>query len=141
MPEMTIGSLAKACGVGVETVRYYQRRGLLAEPQRRSGGIRRYGADAVARLGFIRRAQDVGFTLDEVKALLKLGETPNCRGARKLAAQKLEVVQARLRDLQRVGRALTELIEQCDAGRERHCPIIRNLTGNSGQAGAIKSGY
>ena len=120
MPEMTIGSLAKACGVGVETVRYYQRRGLLAEPQRRPGGVRRYGTDAVTRLGFIRRAQDVGFTLDEVKTLLKLGETPNCRGARTLAAQKLEVVQARLRDLQRVRRALTELIERCDAGRERH---------------------
>jgi MerR family transcriptional regulator, mercuric resistance operon regulatory protein len=128
MLQMTIGALAKACGVGVETVRYYQRRGLLAEPQRLSGGVRRYGADAVARLGFIRRAQDVGFTLDEVKALLKLGETPSCRGARTLAAQKLEVVKARLRDLQRVRGALTELIERCDAGRERHCPIIESLS-------------
>jgi MerR family mercuric resistance operon transcriptional regulator len=127
MKEMTIGALAKACGVGVETVRYYQRRALLAEPQRRPGGVRRYGADAVARLGFIRRAQDVGFTLDEVKTLLMLGETPNCRGARTLAAQKLEVVQARLRDLQRVRRALAELIELCDAGRQRHCPIIESL--------------
>ena len=127
MPQMTIGALAKACGVGVETVRYYQRRGLLAEPQRRSGGVRRYGTDAVARLAFIRRAQDVGFTLDEVKTLLMLGETPNCRGARTLAAQKLEVVEARLRDLQRVRRALAELIERCDAGREHHCPIIESL--------------
>ena len=124
MPQLTIGVLAKACGVGVETVRYYQRRGLLAEPQRPSGGVRRYGSDAIARLGFIRRAQDIGFTLDEIGALLKLGETPNCRGARTLAAQKLEVVKARLRDLQRVRRALTELIERCDAGRERKCPII-----------------
>ena len=131
MPEMTIGALAKACGVGVETVRYYQRRGLLAEPQRRAGGVRRYGTDAVARLGFIRRAQDVGFTLDEVKVLLKLGETPNCRGARTLAAQKLEVVKTRMRDLQRVRRALTELIERCDAGRNRHCPIIENLARGS----------
>ena len=127
MPEMKIGALAKAGGVGVETVRYYQRRGLLAEPQRASGGVRRYGADAVARLGFIRRAQDVGFTLDEVKTLLMLGETPNCRGARTLAAQKLEVVKARLRDLQRVRRALAELIDRCDAGRERRCPIIDSL--------------
>ena len=127
MPEMTIGSLAKACGVGVETVRYYQRRKLLAEPQRRAGGVRRYGTDAVARLGFIRRAQDVGFTLDEVKTLLMLGETPNCRGARTLAAQKLEAVDVRLRDLRRVRRALSELIERCDTGIARHCPIIASL--------------
>ena len=131
MPRVTIGALAKACGVGVETVRYYQRRGLLAEPQRPLGGVRRYGGDAVARLGFIRRAQDVGFTLDDVKTLLKLGETPNCHGARALAARKLEVVQARLRDLQRVRHALTELIERCDAGRQRHCPIIESLARSS----------
>jgi len=127
MENMTIGALAKACGVGVETIRYYQRRGLLAEPQRASGGVRRYGEAAVARLGFIRRAQDVGFTLDEVRTLLMLGETPNCRGARTLAAQKLEVVQARLRELQRVRRALAELIERCDAGRQHQCPIIESL--------------
>lgn len=127
MPDMTIGALARACRVGVETVRYYQRRGLLAEPLRAQGGVRRYGADAVARLGFIRRAQDVGFTLDEIKNLLRLGEIPNCRGARTLAAQKLEVVNARLRELQRIRRALTELIGQCDAGKERRCPIIARL--------------
>jgi len=131
MADMTIGALAKAGGVGVETVRYYQRRGLLAEPQRPSGGVRRYGAAAVARLGFIRRAQDVGFTLDEVKTLLMLGETPNCRGARALAAQKLDLVNARLRDLQRVRRALAELIERCDAGRARHCPIIESFARES----------
>lgn len=131
MREMTIGALAEAGAVGVETVRYYQRRGLLAQPQRPQGGVRRYGADAVARLGFIRRAQDVGFTLDEVRTLLMLGETPNCRGARALAAQKLQVVKARLRDLQRVRRALTELIERCDAGRARHCPIIESLAHGS----------
>ena len=127
MPEMTIGALAKAGEVGVETVRYYQRRGLLAEPQRPSDGVRRYGAAAVARLGFIRRAQDVGFTLDEVKTLLMLGETPNCRGARALAAQKLEIVNARLRDLRRVRHALAELIDRCDAGEKRNCPIIESF--------------
>jgi MerR family mercuric resistance operon transcriptional regulator len=131
MADVTIGALAKTCGVGVETVRYYQRRGLLAEPQRRAGGVRRHGADAVARLGFIRRAQDVGFMLDEVKTLLMLGETPSCRGARMLAAIKLEVVRARLRDLQRVRRALRELIELCDTGRQRRCPIIEGLARSS----------
>lgn len=131
MPEMTIGALAKACGVGVETVRYYQRRGLLVEPRRPAGGVRRYGADAAGRLGFIRRAQDIGFALDEVKTLLMLGETPNCRGARMLASQKLEKIDSRLRDLQRVRQALTELIKRCDSGRARHCPIIESLARGS----------
>lgn len=131
MPEMTIGALAKACGVGVETVRYYQRRGLLAEPQRAPGGVRRYGADTIARLGFIRRAQDVGFTLEEVGTLLKLGETPSCRGARTLAARKLEMVESRLRDLKRMRRALATLIAQCDAGRGQRCPIIESLARGS----------
>lgn len=129
MPEMTIGTPAKTCGVGVETVRYYQRRGLLAEPQRQPGGVRRYGGDTVARLSFIRRAQEIGFSLDEVKTLLKLGATPNCRGARALAAQKLDLVKARLRDLERVRRALTELIGRCDGGQERHRPILESLSG------------
>ncbi|MEO8145221.1 MAG: MerR family transcriptional regulator [Betaproteobacteria bacterium] len=129
MDDMTIGRLAEAAGVHLETIRYYQRRGLLAEPKRPTGGIRRYGADAVARLGFIRRAQEVGFTLEEVKALLKLGETPSCRGARTLAAKKLELVESRLRDLTRMRGALADLIRQCDAGRERNCPIINSLSG------------
>jgi MerR family mercuric resistance operon transcriptional regulator len=127
MRELTIGELAKAGGVNVETVRYYQRRGLLAVPERPRGGVRRYGADTVARLGFIRRAQDVGFTLEEVGTLLRLGETPGCRGARALAAGKLEVVDSRLRDLRRMRRALAMLIAQCDAGRGMRCPIIENL--------------
>ena len=83
--------------------------------------MRRYGEAAVALLGFIRRAQDVGFALDEVRTLLILGETPNCRGARTLAARKLEVVQ-RLRELQRVRRALAELTERCDAGMAAPVP-------------------
>lgn len=126
---MTIGALARAAGVGVETIRFYQRRGLLAEPDRPMGGVRRYGADATARLGFIRRAQEVGFSLDEVATLLKLEQTPNCRGARTLAARKLELVEARLRSLQRMKRALGDLIAQCDTGGERCCPIIDSLEG------------
>ena len=132
MDALTIGKLARAASVHVETIRYYQRRGLLARPKRPVGGVRVYGADAVARLGFIRRAQEVGFTLDEVKSLLVLGETPNCRGARTLAAKKLETVTSRLQDLERMRRALAALVEQCDAGRGRHCPIIESLAHSSG---------
>lgn len=127
--EMTIGRLAQAAGVGVETIRFYQRRGLLAQPDRPAGGVRRYGADAIARIGFIRRAQDVGFSLDDVATLLKLGQTPKCRGARTLAARKLELVEARMNSLQRMKQALGDLISQCDAGGERSCPIIESLAG------------
>ena len=131
MPEMTIGALAKAAGVGVETVRYYQRRGLLGEPGRPARGARRYGDDAVARIRFIRRAQEVGFALEDVKVLLVLGETPDCRGARALAAKKLDLVESRIRDLERMRQALGVLIQQCDAGGTRSCPIIENLAGGN----------
>lgn len=127
MPGMTIGALAKAGGVNVETVRYYQRRGLLAEPARPAGSVRRYGTEAADRLAFIRRAQELGFTLQEVSALLGLAETPNCRGARGLAASKLELVEKRIRDLHRMRRALHALIRQCDTGGARRCPIIDSL--------------
>jgi MerR family transcriptional regulator, mercuric resistance operon regulatory protein len=127
MPQLTIGKLAQASGVHVETIRYYQRRGLLPEPPRPAGSVRRYGADTVARLGFIRRAQELGFTLEEVKALLRLGETPNCRDARSLAAKKLSLVEARLADLDRMRKALRALVRQCDRGGARRCPIIESL--------------
>jgi MerR family mercuric resistance operon transcriptional regulator len=129
MSEMTIGVLAKAAGVHVETIRYYQRRGLLDEPRRPSGGVRRYGEDAVARLRFIRRAQDMGFSLDEVKVLLQLERTPGCRDARALAATKLAAVDKRMADLQKVKTTLRQLVAQCDAGGERSCPIIASLSG------------
>ena len=127
MQMLTIGRLARASGVHVETIRYYQRRGLIAEPRRPSGGVRRYGREAQARLRFVKRAQDLGFTLEEVKALLMLGETPNCRGARTLAAAKLQLVESRIHDLARMRQALRSLIRQCDSGGKRSCPIIENL--------------
>ncbi|MGQ0655947.1 MAG: Hg(II)-responsive transcriptional regulator [Betaproteobacteria bacterium] len=128
MTGMTIGALAEAAGVHVETVRYYQRRGLLHEPRRQAGSVRRYDADAVKRLRFVRRAQELGFTLEEIKNLVRLGETPNCRGARELAAQKLALVSGRLADLRRMHAALEALLAQCDAGRKRTCPIIDSLS-------------
>ena len=128
MAALTIGQLAREVGVHVETVRYYQRRGLLAEPKRPARSVRRYGDDAVLRLTFIRRAQDVGFTLAEIKELVKLSERPSCRGARTLAVLKLESVETRLRNLEGVRQALAELIDRCDAGGEQACPIIESLT-------------
>jgi MerR family transcriptional regulator, mercuric resistance operon regulatory protein len=128
MEELTIGRLAREADVHVETIRYYQRRGLLAEPKRPAGGIRRYGNEAVARLGFIRRAQELGFSLEEVKTLLVLAETPNCRGARTLAAKKLAMVESRLHSLERMRIALSSLIRQCEAGGARRCAIIDSLS-------------
>lgn len=125
MKAMTIGTLARAAGVHLETVRYYQRRGLLAEPKRPPAGIRRYGEEAVARLRFIKRAQDVGFTLDEVAELLRLER--GCRNAHELATAKLAAVERRIADLSRVGKTLRELIRRCEAGKSRGCPIIEAL--------------
>jgi MerR family mercuric resistance operon transcriptional regulator len=128
MGELTIGALAKAAGVHVETIRYYQRRGLVGEPKRQPGSVRRYDEEAVKRLRFERRAQELGFTLEEIKSLVQLGETPNCRGARDLAARKLALVNARLSDLRRMQSALEGLVTQCDSGRKRRCPVIDSLS-------------
>jgi MerR family mercuric resistance operon transcriptional regulator len=129
MRDMTIGMLAKAAGVHVETIRYYERRGLLSQPRRLPRTVRRYSEDAAARVRFVKRAQELGFTLEEVKGLLKLNATPNCRGARELAARKLALVEDRLADLLRVRAALQSLIAQCEAGGERSCPVIDSLAG------------
>jgi MerR family mercuric resistance operon transcriptional regulator len=127
MINMTIGTLAKAAAIHVETVRYYQRRGLLDAPKRPAGSVRRYDEAAVKRLRFVRRAQELGFTLEEIKTLIQLGETPNCRGARDLAAKKLEMVKSRLDDLIRMRAALEALVAHCDNGSKRSCPIIDSL--------------
>ena len=128
---MTIGQLARAAGIHVETVRYYQSLGLVQVPPRPPRSVRRYPEDAVTRLAFIRRAQDAGFTLKEVGELLRLSQAPNCRGARELAAHKLEQVESRMADLARMRTALRTLVRQCDAGRVRACPIIESFAGRA----------
>lgn len=127
---MTIGTLAREASVNVETVRYYQRRRLLGVPARPTGGVRRYGEDALVRIGFIKRAQDLGFSLDEIAALLRLERFSACAPARALAAKKLAVVDTRLRDLERLKSVLEELIARCDAGSARGCAIIESLSEN-----------
>jgi MerR family mercuric resistance operon transcriptional regulator len=126
--ELTIGKVARAAGVNVETVRYYQRSGLVAEPPRPPGGVRRYSAQTVARLRFIRRAQELGFTLAEIRRLLALGDPQSCGKARALAAEKLSVIRARMADLDRMRGVLEALIGRCDARRGKvACPIIETL--------------
>lgn len=127
--ELTIGPLARAAEVNVETIRYYQRRGLLKEPAKPSYGRRRYSGAVVSRVRFIKRAQLLGFTLEEVKSLLKLEDGQSCRETRLLAEQKLTVIERRLADLTRVRRLLKGLIAQCAEGkRSRACPIIATLS-------------
>lgn len=128
MSELTIGSLADDAGVNVETIRYYQRRGLMPEPDRPAHGYRRYGATTVKRVRFIKRAQALGFTLEEIGGLLKLDEAHACAETRELASHKLQTIETKLADLVAMRKALTALLCQCDAGAMKgNCPIIHAL--------------
>ena len=127
---MTIGQVAARADVHVETIRYYQRLGLVGEPPRPLGGIRHYDEKTVARLRFIKRAQHLGFTLDEVRNLLALEDGQSCRETRALAEKKLGVIESRMADLRRMQKLLKALIAECDSGkRPRACPIIATLNG------------
>ena len=125
---MTIGALAQSAGVGVETIRYYQRRALLPRPPRHYGSIRRYGPADAARLRFIRRAQELGFTLEEIGELLKLQDGTDRRAIRRIARARLEQVESRVADLQRMRRALQHVIDDCEhAPGAPRCPIIEAI--------------
>lgn len=123
--ELTIGKLAKAAGVTVETIRYYQRRDLLNEPVKPLGGQRRYAIEQVKRLIFIKRAQSLGFTLSEVRNLLDLDEAHTCTGTRELAVRKMSLIERKISDLSIMQQALSGLVQQCDVGGGgATCPII-----------------
>ena len=127
--QLSIGSLASAAEVNVETIRYYQRRGLLEEPSKPLGGHRRYAASAAKRVRFIKRAQQLGFTLEEIKELLLLEDGQSCRETRLLAEHKLALIEARIAGLSRMRRLLRGLIAECvDGKRPRACPIIATLS-------------
>lgn len=125
---LTIGAMAEAARVNVETIRFYQRRGLMLKPDRPSGGIRRYGDGDLARVRFIKSAQRLGFSLDEVADLLMLEDGSHCTQARGQAERKLADVRARLADLQRIEGALQQLVERCSAANGQvKCPLIETL--------------
>lgn len=125
---MTIGKFAEAAGVNVETVRYYQRVGLLAEPDTGGSGYRRYSLQELRRLRFIKRAQGLGFTLTEVGSLLTLDSARSCKATREAAANKLDLIEQRMRDLSAMRQALTDLVERCDSKGDREgCPLIDAL--------------
>lgn len=127
--ELSIGKVAAEAGVNVETIRYYQRRGLLAEPERPLNGQRRYPAELTKHVRFIKRAQVLGFTLEEIAGLLRLEEARTCAETRELADRKLRVIDSKLADLKAMRKALAKLVHQCDAlGGTKCCPIIHALS-------------
>jgi len=121
---MTIARLGAAAGVGVETVRYYQRRGLLPVPAGGGGAVRRYDGGDVRRLLFIRRAQAAGFTLDGIGELLALDRTGDRARVRELAAERVAALDARIAELESSRAALERLRSTCAAGKKGPCPII-----------------
>lgn len=131
---MGIGALARATGVGVETLRYYERIGLLELPGRRKGTYRRYGADSIARLRFIRAAGDLGFSLTETRELLALRARKGapCAAVREKAEQKLTVIKQKLAELTELRDAVSALIGACHGDRAvEHCTILAALSGEA----------
>lgn len=125
---LSIGAFAAAAGVNVESIRFYQRKGLLPEPGRAYGTIRRYGDADVARVKFVKSAQRLGFSLDEIAGLLTLEDGTHCDDARRLAEQKLDDVRSKLDDLHRIESALARLVKRCASSRGTiTCPLIAAL--------------
>lgn len=129
MTSLTIARFAREGGVGVETVRYYQRRGLLDTPDRpkgsgSSGGFRRYGPDDVRRLRFIKSAQAAGFTLEQIGELVALDATGDRARARELATAHIAALDTQIEELQRVRASLHRLAAECGAGSQGPCPIL-----------------
>ena len=123
---LTIGKLATAGGVGVETIRFYQRKGLLDQPTR-DGGIRRYGSDDVRRLKFIRQAQAAGFTLAEIKELLDLDASDDRGRVRELARARIAALGSKIRELKQARDALQRLAHECSEGSTGPCPILASF--------------
>ena len=126
---MTIGDLAKSTDVHIETIRFYQRRGLMDEPERPAGGIRRYGEADADRIRFIKSSQKLGFSLDEVIMLLALEDGADCETALKIAQRKLAEVKTKITDLRQIEKSLSGMIRQCEDSdtKKVSCPMISSL--------------
>jgi MerR family mercuric resistance operon transcriptional regulator len=128
-PGLTIGQLAKAADVNVETIRYYQRIGLITEPEKPGQGFRRYPSESLEQIKFIKRAQRLGFSLQEIADLMALGEG-NCRDVRERAEQKRNKIEKQIHDLQILRDTLNQLIRKCRGGKAPQCPIVETLLAN-----------
>lgn len=128
---LSIGGLAQAAGVNVETIRYYQRVGMLAQPAKPLQGARKYGPRDIKQIRFIKRAQALGFTLSEVAELLALGNASSCRETQVLAESKLESISSRIQDLVKMQDTLQQLVARCNGiDKSTNCPIIDALVGD-----------
>lgn len=126
---LSIGRLSARTGCNIETIRYYEKIGLLAAPPRTVGGHRVYGGDHAKRLGFIRRSRELGFSLDEIRALLGLadGEDYDCGQVKEITLRHLQSVKDKIRDLRKLERTLTTISNECEGGIAPSCPIIEAL--------------
>lgn len=122
---LTIGGVAEAAGVGVETVRYYERRGLVRQPERGAGAYRRYGVRHVDRIRFIKRGQALGFSLEELASLLELEDGTDRRSIRRIAGARLSETRNRIADLKGIEKVLAHLLHECEMkSKALRCPII-----------------
>lgn len=129
---MTIGELAKLCGVGVETIRFYERRGLLTDPRKGGVGYREYGDEHARKIKFIKQAQELGFTLKEIEELhdLRSSTDATCEDVRLKAQRKVDEIDQKIRTLQALKKALTPLLTECMGSREQgpdECPILEAI--------------
>lgn len=127
---MRIGEVARAAGLGIDAVRFYEREGLIEEPPRQASGYRAYPGSVVSRLSFIRHAKELGFTLKEIRELLSLrvDRKANCSAVEERAQAKLTDIEQRIRSLQRMRRTLRKLVEACDGQKPTsECPILESL--------------
>ncbi len=130
MKALKRGNLAKMAGVNIETIRYYEKQGILPEPDRSPSGYRQYDEETVNQIRFVKRAQELGFSLSEIKQLLKLseGEITDCDEVRDIALKKLEAIREKIINLQKLDSILSNLATQCDRQQSiKGCPIIEAL--------------
>lgn len=125
----SIGTLSRRTGVNIETIRYYERSGLLPEPERTTGGYRIYGAADAERLVFIRRARDLRFSIDDARRLLGLAEqkSRSCGAVRALASGHLTAIRAKIADLRRMEKMLAAMVAECGRGAIPECPLLETL--------------
>src|SRR3974390_978959 len=136
---LSIGELSKQSGVNIETIRYYEKIGVMPAPDRRANGYRAYGADHLKRLSFVRRSRQLGFSLEEIRGLLRLvdGEAYTCAQVRALTLDHLAEIRCKIADLKRLKRVMEEMAAQCSGGKTPECPIVDALF-NVGRA-AVQS--
>lgn len=134
MSELTIGGLAARTGVNIETIRYYERIGMIPSPPRTAGGQRRYDESHLRRLAFLRRCRELGFPLDEIRALLALvdGGDYSCEDVRNMTLRHLDSVRRRIADLQVMERTLDRMAAECAGGAVPECPIVDRLFAGRG---------